>query len=740
MMQMNFLLGKGERLTEDIEIRSGGGPKKQPYTFGEAHKRLMPMLGQAVSDINDLPADACPQDQAILSLTLHPEYVAKSYFPSKLLNEIGMTVAGSRPRKLTPVKLSGKRRSHEIATTELFTLASRSAIRTWSNNFPNWNEFHRSAKDLIAIEAITTPKPIEKIKVALSDSEVRSLEVVLYASEIQARNRILKEFASFLEFRGIPNEFGRRFFAKGLCFLEIEAPMERIEEIATFAVVRAVRPMPKLRIPNPAVRSTNLPTTLPQFPDEPPVSNSVSVAIFDCGIPKNHPISRWVNLYEFPGMVSASRELESHGVAVTSAALFGHINSPQAILSPYSTIDHYRVVDEDPDQNPLELYEVLDRIESVLLANFYDFVNLSIGPRLPIEDDEVHAWTAVLDEHLARYSTLTTIAVGNDGESDSLLELDRVQVPSDCVNALAIGACDSPGAIWQHASYSSVGPGRSPGLMKPDLVDFGGVYDFPFSVLSSDLTPKLTATCGTSLAAPSVLRVAIGVRTHLGRSLSILAIRALLIHTADRGDHELKHVGWGRVARSLDDIILCDDSTVRVVYQGEISPAKYVRARIPFPNEAIEGKVRISATICFNSQTDPHHPSNYTQAGLEVIFRPHDDRFSRNKQQHPNSKPFFRNTTIGATEYELRSDASKWENCMHSSKNMFGKSIQNPCFDIHYNSRTEGHDFVHDQKLPYALVVTIYADSIADLYNRIATQYAAFLEPLRPILEIPIRT
>ena len=741
MMQKNFLLGKGERLTEDIEISSSGAPKKHPYTFGEAHERLMPMLAQSVSEINKLPADACPQDHAILSLTLHPEYLAKSYFPSRLLNEIGMTVAGSRPRMLTPVKLSRKRKTREIITTELFTLTSRSTIRAWNNNFPKWNEFNYGAKDLIAIEEITIPKPLEKIKSTLSDSGIHPLEIVLYASEIQAKNRVLKEFANFLRLRGIPNEIGRRFFAKGMCFLEIEAPMERIEEIATFSIVRAVRPMPKLRILNPVMRSNNMQKTIPQIPDEPPISNSVRVAIFDCGIPNNHPISKWVDLYEFPGMESASRELESHGVAVTSAALFGHINPKQEIRRPYSFIDHYRVVDNDPNQNPLQLYEVLERIEGVLLANSYDFVNLSIGPHLPIEDDEVHAWTAVLDNILARNTTLTTIAVGNDGESDSLLGLNRVQVPSDCVNALAIGACDSPSVIWQHAPYSSVGPGRSPGLVKPDLVDFGGVDNVPFFALSSELTPKLTADCGTSLAAPSVLRVATGVRAHLGGNLSVLAIRALLIHTAEKGDHhETKHVGWGRVARNLDEIILCDDNTVRVVYQGEISPAKYVRARIPFPSETIDGKIRIKATICFNSQIDPHHPGNYTQAGLGAIFRPHDNRFSRNKQKHPDTRSFFRKSKTGITEYELRRDASKWENCLHSSINMIGTSIQNPCFDLHYNSRNEGHNFVHDQKLTYALVVSIYAESIADLYNRIASQYATLLEPLRPILEIPIHT
>ena len=62
---------------------------------------------------------------------------------------------------------------------------------------------------------------------------------------------------------------------------------------------------------------------------------------------------------------------------------------------------------------------MLDRIDKVLVEKEYDFINLSIGPQLPIEDDDVHAWTAVIDERLSRGTTLATIAVGNDGEGDA---------------------------------------------------------------------------------------------------------------------------------------------------------------------------------------------------------------------------------------------------------------------------------------------------------------------------------
>ena len=71
---------------------------------------------------------------------------------------------------------------------------------------------------------------------------------------------------------------------------------------------------------------------------------------------------------------------------------------------------------------------------------------------------------------------------------------------------------------------------------------------------------------------------------------------------------------------------------------------------------------------------------------------------------------------------------------------MRGSSLLNPVFDIHYNSRLEGRNFVSALKLPYALIVSVRAKGVADLYNQVVRQYATQLEPLRPVLDIPLRT
>lgn len=741
MTKRNFLIGKGERLAEDIAGVRGGGPKAAPYTFGEARTRLAPKLAKAVEEIDALPAQACPNDQAIVSVTLNPEYIAKSYFPLDLLTAAGVTAVGSKPRKVKPDKRSKDRPPEEAITTELFVLGTRDALRKWSARLPAWQESERGGTDLRALEDIAAPMPEGKIKGGLPSSETGVFEVVLHTDALYGEQTILPEFRKYLKHLGIEASLERRFYAGGLCFLEVEAPTELADEIATFSIVRAVRQMPRLRILRPTIRANDIPTQSLRLPTEPALDRDIRVAIFDGGIPDGHPLTAWVRPIEASNIGPTHPEFLQHGVHVSSAFLFGSIDPRSPLSAPYANVDHYRVLDTAPGQNPFELFKVLDRIDKVLADQEYDIVNLSLGPQLPVEDDDVHAWTAVLDDRFGRANTLAGVAVGNEGEGDAILGLNRIQVPSDCVNALAIGACDTPGANWQRAPYSSVGPGRSPGLIKPDLVEFGGSMQRPFLVVSDQIDrTTVDATGGTSFATPSALRLGAGIRAHFGASLGMLAIRSLLIHRAERGEHPPEEVGWGRVARDLESIVICDDDTIRVVYQGTISPAKYIRTPIPMPPETIKGNAEITATICYKCRTDPHHPGNYTRAGLEVSFRPHDQKFSREDQVHANTKSFFGAANRGLTEEELRRDAWKWENCLHASKTLRGSSLRNPCFDIHYNARLEGRNFAPDEPLSYALIISVHAKHITDLYDQVIRKYATQLEPLRPTIDIPIRT
>ncbi|WP_238387450.1 S8 family peptidase [Serratia sp. P2ACOL2] len=459
-------------------------------------------------------------------------------------------------------------------------------------------------------------------------------------------------------------------------------------------------------------------------------------------MPEKHPIAPWVRSYRvLDDHAEDDPDALDHGLAVSSAFLFGPINTKVEVPRPYAYIDNLRVLDNKTcEEDPLELYRTLGFIEEVLLSRQYQFLNLSLGPDLPIEDTEVHAWTSVIDDLLSDGDTLMTVAVGNNGEMDRESGNARIQVPSDSVNALAVGSSDSTdNAQWKRASYSAIGPGRSPGVMKPDLVAFGGETTEYFHVLSKGTKPVVSPERGTSFAAPYALRSAVGIRSILGSELSQLAIKALLIHAANPLDHDCTEVGWGKLPEDLSDVIISPDGVARIVYQGELKPGKYLRAPVPIPDSGLKGKVNLSATFCYATATDPQDSASYTKAGLEVSFRPNDAKVKEGSK-NADTVGFF-DLKKFSTESERRSDMGKWETVLHSTKTMLGTSLKNPVFDIHYNARDAGASIVSSkaEKIKYALIITVRAAKHQDLYNEILRAYNQILVPIQPQTSIPIR-
>ncbi|MCD2516770.1 S8 family peptidase [Massilia sp. G4R7] len=421
---------------------------------------------------------------------------------------------------------------------------------------------------------------------------------------------------------------------------------------------------------------------------------------------------------------------------MTSSVLFGPIDEQaDSFPRPYANVHHYRCISPalaTPDGVPdADLYDVLKHIDNVLKSEKPEFVNLSIGPYMPMNDDEVHPWTALIDSHLASGQTLAAVAVGNDGEKE--WPESRVQPPSDMVNALAVGACDVTAANWERAPYSSHGPGRSPGMVKPDGVAFGGSAKQPFVVYNA-LAGQYAHTSGTSFSSPATLRTAIGVKVSLNSPLTLLAVRALMSHHASRPKEMLmSHVGHGRFPQSVDEVLTCDDNEVRVIYQGTLKAGQNLRALIPFPTLALNGKVTLRATLCFASHTDPEHAVNYTRAGLTVMLRP--------KKSQKKTIPFFSSSKMYTTELEARMDDQKWETTLKHEQRFNVATLDDPMFDITYGAREDGQSVDNESlpPLPYAMVVTIAVEDTPGVYNNIRQRYQT-LQPVEVRQEVRIQS
>ena len=710
----NFIVGYGETLTTQVDISGGGGGKKHPYSISEAIKRITSQLDEIISKIENKPDAECADGKVVIKFIQHPSYLAKSYYPRKLFAAYGMEDIGSRAVTIKPEKWGVIKHPDSGLASCVFVSGKKNQYRKFLSDLVA-NSLSRASEDVLrTLERIEYFDAAEKIKHIDANGEKLNLEVVIHASVDD--EGVVRAFHDYASLNGGAVRLEKAKVVGGLTFLPVSISRGKEQDLANFAQLRVLRSIPKLRMNKPETlrNSISNPVTLPDWnPDI--LSRDFRVCIFDGGLGDGHHISNWVTEIVPPGMEISHPEYLAHGSEVCSAYLFGPaLGADCALGTPYTAVDIVRVIsqgDSDPD-----LFDVLTRIEDVLKLKTYKYINLSLGPNIAIDDDEVHVWTSVIDSLLQDGDCLAVVAVGNDGDLPG--DYGRVQPPSDMVNSLSVGASDGDDLGWARAPYSCMGPGRSPGVVKPDGVIFGGAPHNPFRVYSPRIHSFID-TMGTSYAAPYALRVAAGIDAITDFELSTNTVKALMVHSAKQGVHDLKDVGWGRFPTSPESVITCLDDEATIIFQGELENSKHLRIPVPLPASIDSTWVHLSATFCISAIVDPEHPLHYTRSGLEISFRANEDRFTM-EGANPDTKPFFSLGKLYPSEYELREDAHKWETTLSKHQRFKRNTLQSPVFDVKYHAREQGGAISEDlPAIRYTLILTIRAEGDNSIYNKI---------------------
>lgn len=556
----NFLIGYGETLTNPVNIKTGGGDKKHPYSVEEGRLRFQHNLEEIMWEIENKPTDTCANNEVVVKFIQHPSYLAKTYYPRKLFKKFGMKDVGSRSVKISPDSWATHKHPDIAVTSCIYVSGKKSDYQKMLQDVEE-SRLDQTALDFIrTIERVDMFKSEEKIKNLDPTREVNKLEVVIHASEDE--DTILEAFLKYVDKLGGNAEKNKSKIVGGLTFIPVTIEHGLEEELAEFSHLRVLRSIPKLRFNKPNLTRTQLKEPF-NFPQNYKLSDKFKVCIFDGGLGNSHLLGTLATEIIPPDVSSSHPHFLAHGSEVCSTYLFGPYEPGSALLgTPYTNVDIVRVLCPEDERDP-DLFNVLSRIEAVLKEKKYKYINLSLGPQIAVDDDDVHVWTSVLDQYLQDGHCLATIAIGNDG--DLLGELGRIQPPSDMVNSLAIGAINSQSNDWERAPYSCTGPGRSPGLIKPDGVLFGGSEKEMFH-LYSPLTHSIVATMGTSFAAPLAMRVAAGIDALTDFDLTTNSIKALMIHKAKPEHHSQNDVGWGKLPHTPEEVLECLDDEATILF------------------------------------------------------------------------------------------------------------------------------------------------------------------------------
>lgn len=473
------------------------------------------------------------------------------------------------------------------------------------------------------------------------------------------------------------------------------------------------------------------------------------VGFIDGGVAKGLDVFSGVQqLYEVE--TRESNLYTNHGSSVASVLLYGNLS--QIDLNTDILEQEFDVVSvrgmpssEDESFNLIDLGNIIEKA----IPNYPEVRvwNLSVGPKGPISDYFVSSLTRILDELSFENDVIFTIAVGNTGAQEGIGK--QLQIPSDSINNFAVTSFyfDS-NQTKVVAPYASIGPGRMDSVLKPDLIDHGGLIPKDPILTFSNEKNLMMKTDGTSFAAPFAARkLAKFLHEHPG--FTTTDTRALLLnYLALRWrDGSIFNEGVGYLDDSDSLSHSNSNDEIKIMYSGELSAKAYIDIAIPLPDSVDASKIEFTWTIVTKTSVNAEAPNEYSEYYIEDDFIPHSKKFKfinkdRNIQKIVNlsteegvelaneleeqgfEKPEFPivESKKYLTESERKELLLKWNTTRSQKVTKNSTHVMNPLIRLHGLSRNDKLD-----RIQYCLVVNVRLANEVNLLQKIKEKYPMLL-------------
>lgn len=762
------ILYNGQVYSEPVEKKGGGGQKAMRQSYEDARDNVLNNISDVKGSLRSMSEETRLPNEVVLSLTLEPEFSAKSYYPDSLFDldteRFGLKEVGSRIITKKIVDEDGNEES--IITSKMFF------IRATEKSLSSFERQLRMESSIQTKKFMSDVRKVTSLGFLPADEQILGvpenwtsgrLEAVLHPFDLDS-DSALQHFLSKIQSHGVDtNKVRYKQYPSGVTFVSFVGTRETLDSISGYNPLRNVHPLKMRNLPD-ISRSTTV-----QNGPNPPVFNnksSIVVGVIDGGIDETNPFLENYAEGEFVVSGNPTSFFTQHGNQVAGAVLYGPLNkfsNGATLPEPKVSVKSFGVL-SDASTDP-ELYDVIDAMEIFVPNNpNISVYNLSLGPNGPILDDNISRFTYSCDLLSKDCNVLFCVAVGNDGNIDGY---DRIQSPSDSVNCLGVGAYTKIDGKKTRAPYSSKGPGREGGKMKPDIVAFGGCDQHPIHLIAGSNGQKVWSM-GTSFASPIVAGIAGQIIGESNGSIDPLVAKALIVHSAESDEqNHSNEMGHGSIPESVEDIINCEGNSYTLIYRGQIQSGKYAEFLIPW-DDIQSGKVQFKWTAAVLSDVDQLSSDDYTASAIEVAFYPNRNKYKfKNETGEPLdgvdkkseivdivanqeraeyllengwSQGTFPETgstsSTYKTEDQLRADL-KWDTVDMRQKSMRVNGVSEPVFHIHALGRGAR---TSTSNVEFALILTVNIESNEiDLYDNILNKYSALIPlELQIQMDVPV--
>lgn len=734
------LLVRGELLGHTLSKPANGRSPSWSVTLEEAAARVAAQARDAIEELRTRDPRYLG-DSPILEIKLHDFALASTHYPTSLFKACGLVPVESyvAHQKVRSIFVAGSISALQHLVRITRDALSGKASATMQNNI--------RAVDSLCIASARVRKQTTR---ELPDDDL--IEVILHGQisanrcaapaskdTIRSVQRLISDTGGRLEDEWIST-------SGTMTFLPARIGSESIAVLQNHNAVMAIQTLARLRDLPVGAHAPLIPFPVPTTPAPMSEMPPLRVAVFDGGVADASPVWQGKVVEKVLGELLHNVAARQHGELVTSAMIYGHLDS-MTLPSPANIhVTHYAAVPQascDPD---LQMYWLLDAMKKAIVAENFEVVLVCVGPDLIVADDYVDRWTSTIDQLAFEQDILFVIAAGNNGKLSS--GLNRILVPADTANGIAIGASETRQKI-RRAPDSPVGPGRSEYQIRPSGVAYGGSSGDPF--IAVDSTGQALAFHGTSCAAALVVHGLARAAAQLGiEHRSARTLRCCAIHFARPArEKQANEEGYGYLPHEYPYIADTAPNTVHVLYEGETGRKDIAVLPIPLP-KGVSAPLKMRITLVSSSNVNSSEAGDYVNAGLNTKLRPdarrYDFRLAGEKTERVSltnrrlckdlidagyrrsPRPAAENWTFRNKREDTLRGEGKWESVQVIAHD-FKKTPFEPVIDLEHLSRQSGALTSSSPPLKWSMLVTLECAEGINLYDAVTAQFWQ-LQPL----------